>query len=111
MLSRIDWGGGVYPSLIFLWFFLCIKAKKELDFLLDFCIKTKVEKVLCQTFLQESLWLLVLLASQKNLIFCLTFVSRQKSNVWIKGVACCFSLVKLSLCNSKRKLMVFLPFG
>ena len=24
--------------------------------------------------------------------------------MWIKGVACCFSLVKLSLCNSKRKL-------
>lgn len=41
--------------------------------------------------------------------FFLCIIAKKKwvgrvGNVWIKGVACCFSLVKLSLCNSKRKL-------
>lgn len=99
------WGGGVYPSLIFLWFFLCIKAKKELDFLVKLLHQGKSlntghtqppTRCVCGVFGS--------LHERKELDFLLDFCIKTKVICVDQGRGLALFFDKLSFGEFKRKL-------
>lgn len=104
-------GGGALPLLIFLRFFLCIIAKKKWRSSLRggkapsfHSTGRPATNEVCLALVRQADAGSVLSARGPGGEKPLNWVG-WVGNVWIKGVACRFSLVKLSLCDSKRKLV------